>query len=283
MTLNAILVKFYAEHDRSYLPWRKTHDPYKILVSEIMLQQTQVDRVLPKYKEFLQTFTTIEVLAKASFAEVLAHWSGLGYNRRAKFLHEAAKAVVRDFGGTLPVGVQQLQTLPGIGPYTARAVAAFAYNQPEVFIETNIRTVFTHYYFSDSNPVDISNQPHKIADAELLPYIAKDLAHSKMEPREFYAALMDYGSHLKHSGVRINDKSKHYKKQLKFEGSARQLRGAILRELLKQPATPEEMWNIFAHVNKFHLFTLSEIEREIQKLLKECLIQKKGKRLVVAK
>lgn len=267
MALNTTLQKFYTEHGRGYLPWRKTKDAYKILVSEMMLQQTQVERVIPKYHEFLHAFPTVNALASAPFSKVLSHWSGLGYNRRAKFLHEAAKAAVKDFNGTLPYSVEKLLSLPGIGPYTARAVAAFAHNQPVVFIETNIRTVFTHEYMHGKEG---------ISDQELLPLIEKDLKRSKLPPREFYAALMDYGSYLKRQGVRINSRSKHYTKQSKFEGSARQLRGAILRELLQSPQSLDE-------IKKRSDRSIAEIERELARLLKENIILQKGKRFTLAK
>lgn len=197
-----------------------------------MLQQTQVSRVVPKYKSFLTQFPTFEALANAPLLEVLKEWQGLGYNRRAKFLHQTAKTVVNEHKGKFPRSSEAMEALPGIGPYTARAIAAFAFNTPEVFIETNIRTVFTHHYFADAN---------KVSDKELLPLIERDLKKSKMEPREFYAALMDYGSHLKANGVRINNKSKHYTKQSKFEGSNRQRRGIALRAALKQGMSEGEL------------------------------------------
>lgn len=253
------LKSFYKKSGRSHLPWRKTKDPYKILVSELMLQQTQVSRVIPKYESFLKKFPDWQSLAKAPLSDVLKEWQGLGYNRRAKFLHEAAKVVNRfaersarkgprvsspsarpdhfltDVSASLTTDF--LESLPGVGPYTARAVSVFAYNRPEVFIETNIRTVFLYHYFEQGSTL----LERKIADAEILPLIERDLKKSKMEPRDFYAALMDYGSHLKASGVRINNKSKHYTKQSKFEGSARQKRAALLRGALKAGASEKEL------------------------------------------
>lgn len=150
--------KYYHQHGRHDLPWRLpepdgSFDPYKILVSEIMLQQTQVPRVLPKFTEFLTKFPTGQELAEASLGEVLAAWSGLGYNRRAKFLWQAAQKVVRDFGGELPHTFEALESLPGIGKNTAGAVAAYAYNQPAIFLETNIRTIFIHHFFRDADLV----------------------------------------------------------------------------------------------------------------------------------
>lgn len=228
------LKSFYKKSARAHLPWRKTRDPYKILVSELMLQQTQVKRVLPFYAEFVEAFPDFETLARAPLSRVLKQWQGLGYNRRAKFLHQTAKIITArsNLAGS-QFTTEFLESLPGIGPYTARAVSVFAYNRPEVFIETNIRTVFTHHYIGPSYV--------KVDDKDLLPLIERDLKKSKMEPRDFYAALMDYGSHLKASGVRINNKSKHYTKQSPFKGSTRQKRAAILRDALKSGASEAEL------------------------------------------
>ena len=204
-------------------PWRSTRDPYKILVSEVMLQQTQVKRVLVFYAEFMRHFPTVHVLAKAPLADVLRAWQGLGYNRRAKLLRDAAKLLVEQYGGKFPKNEQFLEGLPGIGPYTARAVMAFAFNKPVVFIETNIRTVFLHHFFKNRTT---------ISDSEILPYMVKML--DKKNPRKWYSALMDYGASLKKFGVRLNAKSAHYTKQSKFEGSIRQLRGRILKMALEK-------------------------------------------------
>lgn len=197
-----------------------------------MLQQTQVSRVLIKYNSFLKKFPTFEALAKAPLSGVLKEWQGLGYNRRAKFLHQTAKAVVGEYKGKFPKDPAVMETLPGVGHYTARAIAAFAFNIPVVCIETNIRTVFTHFYFKDKET---------ISDKEILPLIERDLKKSNMEPRDFYAALMDYGSYLKANGVRINNKSKHYTKQTKFEGSTRQKRAAKLRDALVKGVSEKEL------------------------------------------
>jgi A/G-specific adenine glycosylase len=134
--------EYYRRHKRRGLPWRKTKDPYRILVSEIMLQQTQALRVVPKYEHFLQTFPTIQVLAKSPLSTVLRTWQGLGYNRRAKMLHECAKIVVKKYNGRFPKDLDTLVALPGIGHYTAGAIMAFAYNTWTPIIETNIRSVY---------------------------------------------------------------------------------------------------------------------------------------------
>lgn len=213
------VLMYHGRHGRHTLPWRQTTDPYKIFVSEVMLQQTQVDRVIPYYKRFLREFPTIKSLAKSELTTVLKLWSGLGYNRRAKMLHEAAKEVNKNYGGRMPRARSELEGLRGVGPYTAGAIRAFAYNEPEVFIETNIRTVLLHELFPKSR---------KVTDKTLLP-ILELLVEQVKNPRDWYSGLMDYGSFLKQEFPNPSRKSKHHVKQSKFEGSLRQVRGAILK------------------------------------------------------
>lgn len=205
------------------MPWRDNTDPYYVLVSELMLQQTQVDRVIPKFELFMHTFPSIADLARAPLGEVLTVWSGLGYNRRAKFLHEAAMRVVADFKGVIPDSYDALVSLPGIGPNTAGAILAYSFNQPVVFIETNVRTVYFHHFFDDQALV---------TDKEL-----KQLVEQTMDtehPREWYWGIMDYGSYLKKQGAGRIDKSSHYKKQAPLKGSVREVRGLILKALAKR-------------------------------------------------
>lgn len=217
----SIVANFYTLNRRSF-PWRDTHNPYHILISEFMLQQTQTHRVVDKYLLFVEAFPKPYDLAAAPFSSVLEFWQGLGYNRRALFLHNAVKSIVSEFNGIVPNNLNDLTSLPGIGPYTASAVCTFAYNQPLVFIETNIRTVFIHHFFTDNNDVN---------DKELMPYIEQTL--DTTNPREWYYALMDYGVYVKATYGNKNKQSKHYTKQSKFEGSDRQIRGEILRILIK--------------------------------------------------
>lgn len=226
------LKKYHRTHKRD-LPWRRTRDPYKILVSEVMLQQTQVERVVPFYSTFIRQFPTASALARAPLSKVLKAWSGLGYNRRAKFLHQAAKKIAKS---GFPKCAEEIEKLPGVGHYTARAVVAFAYNKPEVFVETNIRTVFLYYFFQQKRTIR-----KKVSDKEILPHLEEALKRSRMQPRDFYQALMNYGSFLKRSGVRLNQKSAHYTKQSKFEGSRRQKRAARLRTLLASGASEKEL------------------------------------------
>ncbi len=189
-----------------------------------MLQQTQVDRVIPYYQRFLKRFPTVKKLAAASLGDVLTLWQGLGYNRRGKMLHEAAKKIVSEHRGVFPKAISEIEALPGVGPYTARAVAAFAYDVDSVFIETNIRTAVMHHFYRSKKLV---------TDVEILKVLEK--AKPMGSTREWNSALMDYGSYLKRNGVKTNARVKGYKKQEPFKGSFREARGIILRTLLAGP------------------------------------------------
>jgi len=215
-----LLALFSASRGRD-LPWRRTTDPYRILVSEFMLQQTQVERVLSKYPDFLGRFLDIGALARASRLEVLLAWQGLGYNRRALSLRETARRIVDGFRGTVPLDRALLDSFPGIGSATAGAVVVFSANRPEVFIETNIRRAFIHLFFPDAR---------KVHDREIGPILAETL--DRENPRLFYYALMDYGSHLKGRAGNPNTRSASYSRQSPFKGSDREIRGKILRLLL---------------------------------------------------
>ena len=230
---------YYWAHGRHDLPWRLpddsgAFDPYAIMVSEIMLQQTQVARVVTKYQQFLTLFPSVEVLAEAPLAEVLKAWSGLGYNRRAKFLWLAAQYVRDQFQGVFPQTVGELVQLPGVGKNTAGAIAAYAFDRPVTYVETNIRTVIIHHFFADQD---------EVADKEiesLLATIIDAIAHDRRPdhtPRTWYWALMDYGTFLKQTVGNLNQRSKTYAKQSKFEGSLRQIRGHVLRLLADAPLT----------------------------------------------
>lgn len=210
----------YEQRGRDF-PWRHTTDPYHILVSEIMLQQTQTSRVEPKYMEFIMRFPDFETLDGARAEDVLDAWQGLGYNRRAVALHAISRRVCSSFGGHLPEDKETLLSLPGIGPYTAAAIRAFAFNQPEAFIETNIRAAFIHEFFPESS---------RVSDAEILPLV--EAALDRAAPRQWYQALMDYGAMLKEAG-NPSRRSAHHHPQSRFEGSRRQARGIILRALLQ--------------------------------------------------
>jgi A/G-specific adenine glycosylase len=208
---------YYKKNRRSF-PWRETTDPYKILVSELMLQQTQTERVVPKYLAFIQKYPDFLALSQASVPELLSMWSGLGYNRRALYLHKTAQKVVTEFKGKLPKTEDQLIMFPGIGKYTAGAIMAFAHDSPTIFIETNIRRVYLHFFFPDIE---------KVSDEEVKKIVEKTLPQKDF--RNWYYALMDYGVYLAKSGENANTRSKHYTKQSKFEGSRRQIRGMALK------------------------------------------------------
>lgn len=254
-------VKAYYRRNRRDFPWRRTTDPYKILVSEVMLQQTQTDRVVPKFDAFIKKFPTVQSLARASLAEVLALWQGLGYNRRAKHLHAAAKQIVSEYRGKVPKDEIELKKLSGVGPYIAGAVRAFAFDMPVVFIETNIRTALTDHFFPTER---------KVSDRELFPILAELI--KRESPREWYSALMDYGAHLKRSGIRINSRSSTYIKQSKFEGSNRQIRGQILKLLAKQPMSKN---SLLAHASADSVRAKIQLEN----LLKEGLVTKNRNRI----
>ncbi len=223
----AYIISFYENYGRKDLPWRQDYDPYKIMVSEIMLQQTQVDRVIPKFHAFLRAFPTVYDLSNARVTEVIKLWQGLGYNRRALNLQRAAHEIIRTFGGEVPSTAKELLSLPGIGPYTAAAIQAFAFNQPVVVIETNIRTVYIFHFFHESHNVD---------DSELLPLI--EATYDTKNPRRWYSALMDYGTYLKTVQSNPTRQSKTYSKQSKLVGSNREVRGKILKALTEQRNIP---------------------------------------------
>lgn len=212
---------FYKKNKRNFV-WRENITPYKIFISEVMLQQTQTARVVPKFEAWIQKFPDFQTLAQASQHEVLSAWQGLGYNRRGLAVHASAKKIVQEFFKKLPEDPVILQTFPGIGPNTAGSICAFAFNIPVVFIETNIRTVFLHEFFLGQA---------NVSDRELLPLIEKYM--DVQSPREWYYALMDYGVYLKKKLKATNKNSKHYSRQSKFVGSKRQVRGAVVRILTK--------------------------------------------------
>ncbi len=229
-----MVLDYYCQHGRP-MAWRDTTDPYRILVSEIMLQQTQVERVSTKYPEFLAAFPDFASLAQAPLADILAAWQGMGYNRRAIALQKCAQRVMNEYGGVLPADVDTLATFPGIGRATASSICAFAFNMPVVFIETNIRRVFIHFFFPDASSVN---------DAEILPIAERALPD---DSRVWYWALMDLGTALKKTVINPNRRSIHYTKQSAFEGSDRRIRGRIIALLLATPGqTSDEIAGIFS-------------------------------------
>jgi len=243
-----IVWDYYKEYRRP-MPWRDDISPYSIFISEVMLQQTQVSRVLVKYPLFMAKFPNFNSLARSETTDLLSAWQGMGYNRRALYLRSAAGIVMREYKGGLPKDIKLLDELPGIGYATACSIAAFAYNAPVIFIETNIRRVYINSYFLKNGEVD---------DKDILPLVERTL--NKENPREWYWALMDYGAYLGGLGDNPNKKSKHYTKQKKFEGSVREVRGGILKFLLKKPHSMKELEKIYTDKR---LFTaLEQLKKE---------------------
>lgn len=242
------------ENNHRDLPWRDTRDPYAVMVSELMLQQTQVDRVVPKYLSFLHRFPTSQSLAQAKLADVLSEWQGLGYNRRALYLKRTCELVETDFAGDIGRALRSETKLPGIGPYTRGAIRTFAWDEPHVFIETNIRSVYIHHFFP---------KKRKVHDKDILSYM-KETVDMK-NPRKWYWALMDYGSHLKRTVTNPSRKSKHHTKQSRFAGSNRELRSYILKEILKAPETVESL-------HKKLRKPLLDIDRNLRAMKREGLL-----------
>lgn len=218
------ILKWWSKNKRD-LPWRRTSDPYKILVSEVMLQQTQVHRVIPKYAEFIEEFPTVKALAIASPARIIKSWKGMGYNRRALFLRQMTRTIVEQYEGEVPKDVKELVKLPGLGRYTARAILVFAYGQEVALVDTNIRQIITHFFFHDAP------QKESVIEAvaqQLLP---------KGKSWEWHQALMDFGAIelSKFNRLKRRDEPagtyQHRRNLVPFRGSNRFYRGRILDRL----------------------------------------------------
>jgi A/G-specific adenine glycosylase len=255
---------YYRNHGR-VLPWRNTRDPYKILVSEVMLQQTQVARVIEKYEQFIRRFPVIESVARSPLGDILSVWQGLGYNRRALALKRAAEALVAHYDGRIPPSIESLMALPGVGSVTAHAVCAFAFNEPTVFIETNIRSVFIYHFFRNSGDVK---------DSKILPLVAETL--DPENPRIWYYALMDYGVALKKRHGNPSRRSAHYQRQSPFKGSNRQIRGMILQALVREHRVSEGIL-----VKRISLGA-EAVKHNLKQLEKEGLIVRKGNYISIA-
>ncbi len=212
-------------HARNELPWRNIDDPYAVYVSEVMLQQTQVSRVLKFWPSWMKAFPTLDALAAASTADVLERWQGLGYNRRALSLKRAAEICATEYAGKMPQSLAELESLPGIGPATSAGIYAFAYQKPAVYLETNVRAVYIHHFFADGT--------EKVSDRQLYPLV--EATCSNDNPRAWYYALLDYGAYLKKQVPNPTRRSASYTRQSAFEGSLRQKRSFLVREVLAKP------------------------------------------------
>lgn len=252
-------IRTWSCRHRRDLPWRRTEDPYRILVSEVMLQQTQVSRALPKYRSFLRLFPTIEALENAPLSRVLRIWQGLGYNRRALYLKRVASIVVRDYNNRIPRDPELLRRLPGIGPGTAGAILAFAFGKRVTFLETNIRRVFIHFFFGNRR---------RVRDAEILAKVKQTLPRKDI--REWYYALMDYGALALRNTPNPNRRSAHYAKQPPFKGSQRELRGRILSVVVEAGRIKKErLRKTLQCQSRFNPIRLNQV---IQRLIQEKLI-----------
>ena len=278
------ILSWYRENNRDYLPWRVTRQrkvsPYEIFVSEIMLQQTRVARVLEKYPQFLKVFPTVYHLARAPLPKMLRVWQGMGYNRRARYLKEAAEIIVKDYKGIVPSDPALLRRLSGVGPYTAGAIACFAYNKPAVFLDTNIRKVLIHYFFHQKKcynkfchgkicvallkieKTKKKKEINKIDDNDLLA-IARKTLYMK-NPRKWHYALMDYGAVMLAKEKGLLERVKNYHKQSRFEGSARYRRSQIVKYLLEYHYASEE---------ELQALVSSEIKPLLSSLVRDGLVE----------
>ncbi|MDP2676700.1 MAG: A/G-specific adenine glycosylase [bacterium] len=296
---------YKANKRKNNFPWRKTHNPYHILVSEIMLQQTQIPRVIPKYNEWLIRFPTLKALSRAPFSKILKTWQGLGYNRRARFLKDTATILQKNHKGAFPRSPSELQKLPGVGHYTARAVACFSFGTCEPFLDTNIRRVYIHFFALRLSSTRLGancsgqalrlpsiklginrsgqgKQKRHIKDAQLLPFIKR--TEPEQNKREWYGALMDYGRDMVGTlKENPNKKSSTYAKQSPFYGSRRYMRAKIIRYLLShKSAAPIQIKRALAQDPYLNSQTIQkQFSLLIASLKKERLIAPKKNLLTI--
>ena len=223
----SLIWNYYRRHARP-MPWRESSDPYHIYLSEVMLQQTQVARVLPRYLQYIKRYPTITEVAQAPLSQLLQMWQGLGYNRRAINMGRACRLMATHHSGRIPQRRKELLALPGVGVATAGAILVYAFGQRAPFIETNIRRLFIHFFFAERPLTD------SIADSEIMPLIEKSLPRRKL--RHWFYALTDYGAKLARKSPNPNRRAQAYRQQPPFAGSHRALRGAIIRYVLQEKA-----------------------------------------------
>ncbi|MBI3955949.1 Fe-S cluster assembly protein HesB [Candidatus Gottesmanbacteria bacterium] len=248
---------WWSTHKRD-LPWRRTRDPYRIMVSEVMLQQTQVLRVVAKYREFIERYPRVSNLAHATPAEVLRIWKGLGYNRRALYLHRAAKTIAEAYHGKFPINERELIKLPGLGTYTARAILVFAYKQEVPLVDTNIRQIITHFFFAD--------QPQK---ASVIEDVARKLL-PKGKSWQWHQALMDYGA-LELRNIQINKYTNKQMEKIPFRESNRFYRGRIIDRLREGEISEKKFLN---ELGKTYTKPVAFLHSIIASLVKDGLIER---------
>ena len=246
-----IICNYFKQYGRNF-PFRNVINPYYVLISEIMLQQTQTNRVSQKFLEFIKKYPDFYSLANASNENILKIWQGLGYNRRALALKIIAKKVIEEYNDILPDSIDVLKTFPQIGNNTASSIVTFAYNKPTYFIETNIRRVYIYFFFPNKLKID---------DKDIMEILKNTIDINN--PRKWYYALMDYGVMLKKSHPELHKRSKHYKKQSKFKGSNRQIRGLIIKRLLEEKKMiKEELIKILGFSEKRTINIIKQLEDE---------------------
>ena len=274
LSRNAFREKVYREGKKHYreLPWRNIDDPYAVLVSEVMLQQTQVSRVLSYWGRWMTMFPNVDVLAQADTSLVLEQWMGLGYNRRALALKRASEQCSLRYNGTLPHTYDELLELPGVGPATAAGICAFAYQQPGVYLETNVRSVFLHELFPNCD---------RVSDRDLIPYV-KDACLAD-DVRAWYYALLDYGAVLKKMIQNPARRSAHYARQSTFKGSRREKRSAFLKHVLasEEGVSQDELIQLALQIDERNNATSSDVsmlEDIIDELVQEGFIELREER-----
>ena len=263
------LILHYYRYRGRKMPWRETSDWYQVLVSEFMLQQTQVSRVLPKYASFLEQFSSPKQLADASIAELINAWQGLGYNRRGLNLQRAAVRVLSEFGGELPGEVGDLLTLPGVGNYTAAALQAFVGNRPVVLVETNVRAVMIYFF---PGILEEDSDGPLISEAAIERMTARTLY--ERDARKWYYALMDYGAMLKANGFKSNHCLAGHIRQKPFQGSFRQVRGTLLKVLSGERKLAEK--ELARKVVENLDCKAGEVKKALSQLSSEGFIEKAG-------
>ena len=274
--VHAFRAFIYAVGQKLYrdFPWRNTTDPYEVWISEVMLQQTQVQRVQGRWERFIAHFPTVDALAAAAPVDVVEEWQGMGYNRRALALHKAASQCAEQFGGAMPQSESDLLSLPGIGPSTAGGIMAFAFDEPALYLETNVRSVFIHHFFPNDS---------EVSDKLLKPLVLQTCPDEHV--RAWYYALLDYGAYLKKTVTNPSRKAKAYTRQSTFEGSRRQKRAWLVREVMAQQSI--ELSKLYCLLNKEEAKAgRDEVLREdfesiVADLVKEGFFQLKNERVFV--